>query len=548
MGNCSGRCTRVDYVAPPSYPTTADSDSSDSDTPPPVSAAKLRAQVLRDTTPLPGTPELQGTRPHPQGQPPGRRLQALLSNVFGLDTGSGSAGSSTALALGAERGEATLQEITRTSLGSAPTSLGKSRAKSVVGYQHILSDAKALAAAKAIPEPVDPRSAWLRPFQPNCLREQVLTIGKDCTQVEGAIAFVDISGFSALTHTLGQQGAKGAMLLSKYINDYLGLLIEVVDQHQGDIVSFAGDAFLALWPFRPTTDTQKAPLAKATACSLALQAKYSRYTVPGTSIVLKIHIGVAYGSCLGFLVEGTGRRLFLLAGRPLITVGDAVNAATSGQVCITAAARALLGDMLTATKLDNGCYLVENLHNPQKKESARVSLPLPLGWPTPMQKLLGEFLPRILVDHIGATSGGAGQPTSTLALQRFLTVLFLGQPELEYSAAEDVKEFGAAALEIVTQNDGEVLQLMQDDKGLHLVAVFGLQTQTTPAIPAIQSVIQMLATPEINPNMSCRIGVATGNAFCGIVGSEKRKAFDILGDTVNLACRLMQLCEQTRST
>ena len=41
-----------------------------------------------------------------------------------------------------------------------------------------------------------------------------------------------------------------------------------------------------------------------------------------------------------------------------------------------------------------------------------------------------------------------------------------------------------------------------------------------------------------------RIGVATGSVFCGIVGSDARKAFDILGEPVNLACRLMSLCSR----
>eukprot|EP00906_Rhabdomonas_costata_P000957 RCo001376 len=293
MGNCRSR-VKVVSTAGVAY-TESDSDSNS----PPAHPVKAPVHHLRDAAVLPGSPQ-HGPGKHPATPPrgglsgqPAKRLQVLLSGMLGLSTEPGDVAEAAL-----QDDEVGLQDVPRTSPRSGMTLRTKSRHISVVGYDHILSDAKALAAAKAIPEPIDPRSAWLRPFQPNCLREQVLTIGKDCTQVEGAIAFVDISGFSALTHTLGQ-GAKGAMLLSKYINDYLTPLIEIVDQHQGDIVSFAGDAFLALWPFRPTTDTQKAPLAKATACSLALQAKYSRYTVPGTTIVLKIHIGVAYGSCLG---------------------------------------------------------------------------------------------------------------------------------------------------------------------------------------------------------------------------------------------------------
>ena len=42
------------------------------------------------------------------------------------------------------------------------------------------------------------------------------------------------------------------------------------------------------------------------------------------------------------------------------------------------------------------------------------------------------------------------------------------------------------------------------------------------------------------------LGISTGNVFCGIVGSDQRRAFDILGDPVNLSCRLMQLCGETR--
>lgn len=36
------------------------------------------------------------------------------------------------------------------------------------------------------------------------------------------------------------------------------------------------------------------------------------------------------------------------------------------------------------------------------------------------------------------------------------------------------------------------------------------------------------------------IGVTTGRAFCGVVGSKSRREYSVLGDTVNLSARLMQ--------
>eukprot|EP00906_Rhabdomonas_costata_P003422 RCo005233 len=73
--------------------------------------------------------------------------------------------------------------------------------KSVVAYQHILDGVRA-GLQPARDEPPDPRWKSLLPFQPRCLRHQVLSVNKDCTQVEGAIAFVDISGFSALANAM----------------------------------------------------------------------------------------------------------------------------------------------------------------------------------------------------------------------------------------------------------------------------------------------------------------------------------------------------------
>ena len=43
-------------------------------------------------------------------------------------------------------------------------------------------------------------------------------------------------------------------------------------------------------------------------------------------------------------------------------------------------------------------------------------------------------------------------------------------------------------------------------------------------------------------DLDCKIGIATGQAFCGLVGSAQRCEYAMMGSSVNLAARLMGSC------
>lgn len=67
------------------------------------------------------------------------------------------------------------------------------------------------------------------------------------------------SGFTALTERLAKRGPNGAEELVTFLNEYFGMyiimiqystgaLISRVRLHGGDVMKFAGDALVALWP------------------------------------------------------------------------------------------------------------------------------------------------------------------------------------------------------------------------------------------------------------------------------------------------------------
>src|SRR5262249_30783086 len=63
-----------------------------------------------------------------------------------------------------------------------------------------------------------------------------------------AVLLADISGFTTMTESLALRGAAGVEELTRCLNVYFGQLIDLIAEHGGDVVKFAGDALVAIWP------------------------------------------------------------------------------------------------------------------------------------------------------------------------------------------------------------------------------------------------------------------------------------------------------------
>jgi class 3 adenylate cyclase len=63
-------------------------------------------------------------------------------------------------------------------------------------------------------------------------------------QFEAAVLFADISGFTELSEKY-QNLENGASKLSAVLNFYLGIMVQEILSHDGDIIKYAGDAFIA---------------------------------------------------------------------------------------------------------------------------------------------------------------------------------------------------------------------------------------------------------------------------------------------------------------
>jgi len=66
--------------------------------------------------------------------------------------------------------------------------------------------------------------------------------------METVVLFADISGFTNLSESCAKKGVRGNEDLAFCINRYMEGMIKNLSKYGGDIIKFAGDAMIVMWP------------------------------------------------------------------------------------------------------------------------------------------------------------------------------------------------------------------------------------------------------------------------------------------------------------
>jgi len=168
-----------------------------------------------------------------------------------------------------------------------------------------------------------------------------------------------------------------------------------------------------------------------------------------------------------------------------------------------------------------------------------------------LQKLpiLMKFLPQHVINCLQAQTcridNGA---SSRFASMRGITTMFIksvGVPLSDFSAKQQKTLERAQLLltkiqQAVSSWEGSVNKMLVDDKGVVVLAAFGLPPLRHPD-DAARAVLAGLSIAMLfkENRLDCSIGVVTGRVFCGLVGADARKEYTTMGDEVNLAARFM---------
>eukprot|EP01125_Pyxidicula_operculata_P011726 TRINITY_DN3840_c0_g1_i1.p1 TRINITY_DN3840_c0_g1~~TRINITY_DN3840_c0_g1_i1.p1 ORF type:complete len:2470 (+),score=543.28 TRINITY_DN3840_c0_g1_i1:39-7448(+) len=374
-----------------------------------------------------------------------------------------------------------------------------------------------------------------------------------------AVLFADISGFTPLTEKMTALGPKGIDLMSMALNNFFDKVINIIHEHGGEIIKFAGDALLAIWPCDISDTTQVSEnIILACESALKMQEQLKGYTAEGC--LLTLHSGIGAGGISGLHVGGVNGRLeYLIAGEPLEQVSECEKRAQPGQVYISHDAwqnvrlthpDAIVVGMLKSTfsgkkmrkkKMSDidTAYLLMEVNAPVRSNSSKDDIILP-------EKILKEkiamYCPSAVTKRLTAP-----QEEGFMAEMREISVIFVNLQFIYVKGKKNLNLLQNACKEM--QNDifrfgGEIRQFLVDDKGSVLIGVFGLPPESHED-DSLRSVLSAISLQRsLNElGIGSRIGITTGTAFCGDVGNKSRREFAMVGDIVNLSARLMAACE-----
>lgn len=345
--------------------------------------------------------------------------------------------------------------------------------------------------------------------------------------VDGSLAFVDISGFTALTERLSRKGKIGAELMRDTLDDVFRALLDEAYDWGAGLLKWGGDALLLLFdgPGHPQ---------RATRAMWELQQtieRVGRLRVSGGTVTLRMSIGVSTGT-IEFFTAGSVHHELLVAG-PVATETVSIEAiADAGEIGISPRLAALLDpECIGAPKGD--AFLLAAPPDVERSRAPEVGSVsgLTVASCIPIAGRAHVLLERSEPEHRTITAAFIDLMDTDELLGK------LGPQAFAEALDERVRSIQEAALR-------HEVPFYETDIGKG--SVKALLTAGAPSSTGhdeeqvLRTLREVMDRPGVIP---MRVGVNTGKVFTGDFGPPYRRSYRVFGDAINTAARVMSRAE-----
>lgn len=388
-----------------------------------------------------------------------------------------------------------------------------------------------------------------------------------------AVVMADVSGYSLLTSTLAERDPFSAEILGKVMKRYLDQIIQVILLHGGDIVKFVGDAVIFYWKVTPNLANLPKEVAygevvlKAAICCLDLLKRLGSFhiDIPDCQTKeLRIHLGIGAGNVIDVHVGGhAGRWEHFIAGDAMNQLVHVLNIATAGELAMSHSARGYLAYVVDFSTLNIGmynkkCIILTGLESANRKVPAPVDIERSdmdlwdIADPDPNLCLYKSFInPSALfklksdIDQslLFGSGNGVDDILSSYELRQ-VTTLFINIGSLKHWEKSALLHQAQSAIivvqEALAEDEGILRQFHIDEKGAVILCFFGLppyshENDASLGIKAGMSICEKFKGMFDHFSM----GITTGVVSIGGVGNSVRTEYAVMGDSINMAARIM---------
>jgi len=366
-------------------------------------------------------------------------------------------------------------------------------------------------------------SASPQPYMPRMVRDWDAEAPGQLHQcLEGSMVFVDISGFTAMSERLAKHGKLGAEELTAVIAATFHELLAAAYSFGASLLKFGGDALLLFF-------ARDRHAIRSCAAARAMQQRLDEVGVCVTSagkVTLRMSVGIHSGMFDFFLVGGSHREL-IVSGPAATRTVEMEGAARAGQVLLSPGTASAIPAANRGRPSGPGVLLrgaMEVESSPRRHVES-----------SPDE--LAQFVPIGLCQLL---LSGEVEPE-----HRPATVAFLQHHGLDDVIERDGAEVAAERLDSLIR----VVQEAVDARSITFlatdIATNGGKIILTAGVPSTtgndeeEMLLALRRVISGGPALPISVGVTWGRVFAGEVGTPYRRTYTVMGDTVNLAARLM---------